>query len=214
MEGDATAIEWDDETFEQALERVRTQGTIDAKGMRISREQLERILDAAPEDRDHPGRSLFKHASFEEATFQGGASFGGARFVHVAFDRARFAGTPDFMGATFEKGVSFSEASAEFGHFDFAHFGAGTRFDRMRIARGARFDRARFGDDTRFRQTEFGAARFLHAQFGEVAFQGASFGEASFAGSAFAGRPNFRARRSDRPALSGRASRVRPHSTR
>jgi len=235
MEGPSTATEWDDDEFERVLARLETEGRIEAVAKRISAEHLERILDAAPEDRDHPGRSLFKDASFEEATFQGGASFdgasfqgytsfreasfqgdaqfddttfqagaefagasfeggasfGGARFVHVAFDRARFAHTADFMGATFENGVSFSEASAEYGHFDFAHFGAGTRFDRMRIARGARFDRARFGDDTRFRQTEFGAARFLHAQFGEVAFQGASFGEASFAGSAFAGQAQF-----------------------
>jgi len=43
----ATAIEWDDETFERVLERLSTGGTIDAAGVRISPERLASIAGGA-----------------------------------------------------------------------------------------------------------------------------------------------------------------------
>jgi hypothetical protein len=66
--------EWEKHAFEQALERLRTEGTIEADGTRISSERLARILEAAPEDPDRPGRPLFKQASFVDVTFGGPAS--------------------------------------------------------------------------------------------------------------------------------------------
>jgi hypothetical protein len=57
IEDTVTAIEWDDDTFERILERLATEGTIDATGARISSERLARILEEAPEDPDRPRSS-------------------------------------------------------------------------------------------------------------------------------------------------------------
>ncbi len=88
----ATPIEWDDETFKRALERVRTEGTINAAGVCISRERLVSILQAAPRDPHPDGRPMLHGADFFRATFEGDANFREATFCGDASLRGQFSG--------------------------------------------------------------------------------------------------------------------------
>ena len=199
----ATAIEWDDDTFERILERLRAEGRIDAAGVRISPERLARIMKTAPQDPDRPGRPLLTEASFEQATFAGDASFDGASFQGLtSFEGASFEGVASFHGATFQ-GASFHAAKfqgyASFNGASFSHAG----FDRARFAgtadfigasfergvsfheasaEGALFDFAQFGAGTRFDYMRVArGGRFDRARFGDDArFRETWFGTARF----------------------------------
>jgi uncharacterized protein YjbI with pentapeptide repeats len=140
---------------------------LDAHEVRLSSEDLARILQAAPSGDRGP---VLQHADFHGATFTGAADFRGARFVGDAnFAGARFAGDAHFDGAQF-----FGDA-----HFDGAQFSG-----------DAHFDRARFSGEADFRKVQFAAEADLRkltctrrARFDEVRFSGqARFGSARFAG--------------------------------
>jgi hypothetical protein len=167
----------------QALERLHDTGQLDARGVPITKELLQRLLAAAPKsDHGRPaltnprfdkaifkGKATFKGgpgfygtsfkgtASFGGATFEGDASFGGATFEGDAgFYGAIFEGTAAFHGATF-KGKAW---------FDGATFKGEARFVEARFQRDAEFDRAIFHGDAWFNRVRVNHdAYFLEATF-------------------------------------------------
>jgi hypothetical protein len=197
------AIEWGEATFQAALERVAAEGVIDARGVRLSSDQLRQLLDAAPEDPQHPGRRLLREADFFEATFKRRP---GHEAVHPEEDARETprpataaggrvdvssvrpvpiepSGDPDFREATFES-VSFIGATFE-GN---AAFGGAT------FGGDAAFHGATFGGDAAFRRATFGGdALFVGATFsGDAAFSDATFGgDAGFSGATFSGDAEF-----------------------
>jgi len=135
----APAIEWDEAQFESVLERLVSEGTIDASGVRISAQQLERLVEAAPRDPDCSARSLLKDANFEKATFTGAARFVGATFSGAArFGGATFTGDAWFEGATFTGDAWFGAAT-----FTGAARFVGATFSGDAWFEGATFERAR-----------------------------------------------------------------------
>ena len=164
----APAIEWDEAQFESVLERLVSEGTIDASGVRISAQQLERLVEAAPRDPDCSARSLLKDANFEKATFTGAARFVGATFSGAArFGGATFTGDAWFEGATFTGDAWFGAAT-----FTGAAWFVGATFTGA-----ASFEKATFTGAAWFGWAAFsGAARFGGATFtGDAWFVGATF---------------------------------------
>jgi hypothetical protein len=49
----AVALDWDEPTFEAALKQA-AKGIIDAAGVRLSADQLWRLIDVIPKDEEHP----------------------------------------------------------------------------------------------------------------------------------------------------------------
>ena len=162
----AHAAEQDPPALEAELKRIGEEGTIDARGVRLSAELLERILDAAPHQ-DH--RQALKAAQFDRVIFQGEAGFDGVIFRgRAGFDGATFQGRAGFDGATFQREAAFAAASF--------HGRAG-------------FDRATFRGEAVFLWATFRA----RAGFDGARFQGeAGFGGATFRGEAGFGRATFR----------------------
>ncbi|MEU4295058.1 hypothetical protein AB0E63_43130 [Kribbella sp. NPDC026596] len=76
----------------EALLLVRETGTIDVRGVPITRELLKQVLDACPRGSD--GQAVV-HARFGYATFTGDASFGEAIFEATSTDYV-----PDFGEGT------------------------------------------------------------------------------------------------------------------
>jgi uncharacterized protein YjbI with pentapeptide repeats len=187
---EANAIEWDDAMFNAALERA-AEGVIDARGVRLSSDQLGRLLDAAPKDPQYPARRLLRHADFVRATFSGDADFYGASFGGVAgFGGATFSGDADFNGASF-KGADFDRAifSGVAGFYG-ASFSGAADFDGATFSGYAGFVGATFSRNADFLGATFsGNAGFLGATFsGNAGFLGASFsGYADFAAASFSG---------------------------
>ena len=197
------ATEWNEAEFHSVLVRLEAEGTVDARRVRISPQQLERILEAAPRDPDRGDRPMLRGANFHGATFTGGASFDGATFTGDAwFGGATFTGDAWFGGATFT-GASFDGTTftgdARFGG---ATFTGGASFDGTTFTGDASFGRATFTGDARFGRATFtGDAWFDGATFtGGAWFDGATFtgdawfGRATFTGDAWFGRATFRSR--------------------
>jgi uncharacterized protein YjbI with pentapeptide repeats len=191
----ADAIEWDEAAFDAALKRVAADGAIDARGVRLSADQLRRLLDAAPEDPQRPGRRLLHVADFSGATFSGDADFIGATFGGTAdfgratfggtFGRATFGGTADFSGATFGDYADFSGATFG-GRADFrgASFGGRADFREAGFGGIANFGGASFSGDASFPSTIFsGDALFEGVTFAwRASFKDSVFAKATFAG--------------------------------
>ena len=183
MQGADTAIEWDEQTFELVLEQLRSDGTISATNVRISAEELARILEAAREDPADPGRRLFngnvdfRHAIFERPVAQ--------------FSRVTFEGFAAFDDATFEGGAHFRNATFNgpetiegFGGFQGARFKGDAWFEHATFNCGAPFDGATFEGDANFMFSTFTG----HARFGGAAFErGAAFYNATFEDQTFDG---------------------------
>ncbi|MDX6676929.1 MAG: hypothetical protein QOE31_981 [Solirubrobacteraceae bacterium] len=191
--------EWDDEDFERALNVAEQERRIDASGVRVSAQQLSRLLAALPQETPGGPRHLADAvcrgtrfadgARFDRLRIGGTATFEGARFDGVAdfrqvefhgdaqFDRAWFRGGCDFAGAVFAGRAEFRDAqffaprqvSSE--SIPVASF-AGASF-----AREATFDRARFHRDAIFSEAEF----VKNIAFAAVRVMR----DASFAGAAF-----------------------------
>jgi len=141
--------------MDAALKRLGEDGQLDARGVPITPELLERLLTSAPHD-DH-GQAVLTDARFGGATFQNDAWFAGVTFQ----------GRAGFGGATFQEGAWFVEVTFQ----DDAWF------------LGATFQRdAQFGWATFQRDAEFGGATFQGgAWFEGVTFKDA----ASFVGATF-----------------------------
>jgi uncharacterized protein YjbI with pentapeptide repeats len=170
-------------------------GDLDARGVTLDTDRLDRILAGFREDRGQP--ALVRNAHFEGARFLGDASFRGVRFAGDArFGGAAFSGDGSFEDCVFEGVAAFEEAlfsgrgdftGASFGEasFDDARFTADALFRGARFAGGGGFARIVVGGDA-----DFGGARFDE----DAWFPGARFdrmaalGEAVFgAGAVFVG---------------------------
>ena len=144
--------EWDDKTFKRVLKQVRTEGRIDANGLRISSERLKRILEAAPQDPDDPERSLLRRASFVAVTFEGAASFGGVTFQEGAtFYEATFQGAAWFRKVTFGRQTVLRDAS----------FQRDASFVQSTFQGDTIFDGATFQGEASFLESTFEGARDL-----------------------------------------------------
>jgi hypothetical protein len=161
-----------------ALEQIASDGAVDARGVEIGGELLQRILDALPrtsggrprfEQADFQGAAFDDHAKFYVATFQGDAQFDGATFqAGAGFEGAIFEGAALFNVATFQGDA----------RFDGATFQGDTRFEGAIFEGAAGFSRANFGGDAGFREATFqGYAGFCGAIFKrDAAFGRATFG--------------------------------------
>jgi Pentapeptide repeats (9 copies) len=166
----------DRDALQTELDRLRDSDTVDARGVVISAELLQGLLDTLPH-RDN--ERVFTVARFERATFQGNALFAWAHFQGVAefagvtfqsgarFDRATFQGKAEFAGVTFQGETVFERATfekeAEFNNatfqgnakFDWARFQNPALFEGASFQRRAGFDGATFRDRAVFDRASF-----------------------------------------------------------
>jgi uncharacterized protein YjbI with pentapeptide repeats len=154
--------------LDPALKRLGEDGRLDARGVPITQELLERLLAAAPQD-DH-GHTLLMGAQFDIATFRGDAVFLGAIFKgDASFHRAVFQGDALFHVVTFRWMAVFREAA----------FRGDAMFRGATFQSDARFERATFQGEARFDSATFqGAADFTRATFHDIAwfgYDGATF---------------------------------------
>jgi hypothetical protein len=87
---------WSEEEWDRALTAIRTDGTIDGRGVTFSEEEVKRLVEAAPIEL---GRPLVTTAHFEGATFGDGVRFKAAFEKSALFDHASFQGNASFSGA-------------------------------------------------------------------------------------------------------------------
>ena len=176
-----------------ALKLIGETGVIDARGVSITEDLLERVLAAAPRGED--GKPSLQGSRFDWATFSGDAEFDEVTFSGDAvFDGATFEGSAEFGDATFTGNAQFFQAA----------FVGGARFDGATFTGGAGFIRAIFRGGDQFPGGSFvvatfkgvcwftgatlsGGADFSGATFESmVALNGATFtGAASFSGAKF-----------------------------
>lgn len=206
--GHASASEVD-----AAIDQVRATAIIDARGVEVSEQLLERLLGAAPKSRN--GDSQLAQARFDQATFPGSSVFNGVAVTgHAVFSGATFANIAVFRGATFVgatifTGTTFSGDAV----FESATIGGAT-FSKATFTGKARFGGATFTADARFDQTTFlGGARFggatftADARFDRAVFSSiASFGGTSFSKNALFLKASFKGdARFDRTTFAGKA---------
>jgi uncharacterized protein YjbI with pentapeptide repeats len=159
------------------LKRLAEEGTIDARGVTISAELLNRILGAAPHDEQQPHRPRLNQVAFDGAAFGDDASFGGVIFGPIQFGGATFGDRTQFDGVTFADGAGFRDVT----------FGDGAWFVAATFGEAAWFAGATFGDDALFTGVTFADAALFYdatfgdrAQFDRVTFAGALFNDATF----------------------------------
>jgi uncharacterized protein YjbI with pentapeptide repeats len=205
----AHAAEHARDHFDAALKRIGATGTVDARGVVISADLLERLLDAAPRKGDE---AAVKAAQFDQATFVEGRAWfsdvtfeGRARFNEATFeDQAVFAevtfeGEAGFNKATFKDEALFAAAFKGEARFDEATFKDAALFGKRTFEGEAVFDRATFEGEASFREAifrrkaEFDGATFQgDAEFAGATFQNtAKFNEATFDGAAQFERATF-----------------------
>jgi uncharacterized protein YjbI with pentapeptide repeats len=198
--GDRCLAHADSKDRDAELKRFAEEGSLDARGVRISAELLKRILDAAPRDEDLPNRSRLHGVQFDGAIIGDGAWFHGASFGDGAvFDGVTFGSGADFRYVTFGDGASFKDASfgdaamfheVTFGYhtlFGNTTFGDDAKFLDVTFGDAADFGRVTFGDGANFRNVFDSRASFGHATFGDWAwFAWVTFGDlASFHNATF-----------------------------
>src|SRR6266567_2782962 len=198
----------DRQDLDAELKQLAEEGTIDARGVTISAELLNRILGAAPHDEQQPHRPRLNQVAFDGATFGDRASFSGTIFGDsIRLDGATFGDRIQFDGVTFGDGAGFEHVTFGDGAwFTGVTFGDGAWFADVTFGDGAWFNRvtfgdlalfsddATFGDRARFTGVTFGdGALFKDATFGEDAgFEHVTFGEdARFDGATFGDRARF-----------------------
>jgi hypothetical protein len=94
----AHVAEQDPAALDAELKRICIEGTVNARGVRLSNGLLNRLLDAAPQEN---GRPILNTARFDGATFVDDAVFDGVTFRGDAgFDRTIFQGDARFERAT------------------------------------------------------------------------------------------------------------------
>lgn len=188
--------------LETALTTIGRDGNVDVRGVAVSGDLLQRILDALPrtpeghprfQQADFRDATFKEHARFVEATFQGDAWFDRAAFESAAFGGATFGGYAWFEGATFGGEVAFAGATFnEDAGFRETVFGEYAGFDGATFRGKVSFGQATFQDNAGFHGATFkGAAAFDgatfegNASFREATFEAeAQFGEATFKGDA------------------------------
>jgi uncharacterized protein YjbI with pentapeptide repeats len=194
----------DNDLFEAELRRINEHGVIDARGLWLTADLLDRIVAAARNSRGHTilrdarfDRATFDCvARFNELTFEGEANFGAAVFKYgVQFYGTNFKSIVRFQDATFDFEALFEEAV-----FNDALLFHGVEFQRASFRRTtfkrlAGFFWARFKSLVTFDEATFkGAARFEGSKFGDDAwFKKTAFqDEAEFLGSTFGSGAHFK----------------------
>jgi uncharacterized protein YjbI with pentapeptide repeats len=170
----------DERHWDVALERLRKDGHVDARGVKIDTALLEQILSAAPSKAERP---VFRDALFDYATFTATAKF-----------LATFKGRTSFFGATFEGGAGFTLATFEDeAWFREANFKEGAEFGGARFKGAAWFLKATFQGETEFRAATFDqSARFDQATFeGAAGFRDVTFHWVVFSQATFKDRAGF-----------------------
>lgn len=166
-----------------ALRLLGEGGDLDARGVSVTEELLQRFLAAAPHD-EH-GDAVLTDADFSRATFLSTATFAGCVFRGDAlFDGATFKDDAQFGQATFKQTAWFAEATFLDAWFSSATFSG-----------DAVFSGATFKDDSGFASAIFEhIAWFNFATFKHVArFDDATFKDATrFEKSRFRGTVDFR----------------------
>jgi uncharacterized protein YjbI with pentapeptide repeats len=183
-----TCRDWDDQDREAALNRA-AEGIIKEQGSCLNADQLNQLLEAAPEDDERPGRRKLGAAAFCKVTFT----------EDVDFRQTTFTGGANFTDVTFRGRACFADA----------RFGGNARFERVMFKRQADFRDTTWVGDVRFVdataqqvildgaifdrratlhidanclsavRTEFRAGTDIVAQSAEITFQDAIFGDAS-----------------------------------
>jgi uncharacterized protein YjbI with pentapeptide repeats len=208
---EAEATEWDEATFDAALERVAVEGVVDAQNVRLNSDQLRRLLDAAPKEPGHypaPDRHLLHDVDFRSATFSGDASFAQTKLTGGAnFGGASFRGSADFPGATFSGDAIFSKACfSGDASFYLADFSGAAYFGEATFSGDASFHASFSGD------ANFGGATFTgDASFARARFTGsADFPRTTFSGGAYFGEATFKSGASYKGATFERARELGP----
>jgi uncharacterized protein YjbI with pentapeptide repeats len=203
----------DGQDRELALTKVREGLALDARGVVVSSELLERIIAAAA--CDARGSPRLKNVRFERATFDAAVRFDGVtfdgetRFTEATFnqragfggavlnDRAGFGGAifrsgAAFDGVIFRGGAAFSGVTFEGGAgFSGATFRGMAAFGETTFKGGTWFDSVRFVQQAKFHGTTFkGEAGFHRAIFE----RGAGFDRATFLREAKFGQTTFKER--------------------
>lgn len=180
--------------LDQLLARLGRGATLDARGVIIDEQLLQRILRGAP--RGDCGRPRLRKARFDRATFPVPARFDAVVFERdTSFDGATFAADASFVEARFDGHVRFAKAAfTGRARFDDASFAGQAWFAATSFAKEVSFERARFGGVTWFGTARFAAdVDFSNATFaGDVSFSRAEFGcHTFFTGAAFDGEAVF-----------------------
>ena len=164
----------DERHLDVALERLRKDGHVDARGVKIDAALLEQILSAAPPEADRP---VFQGALFDHATFTATARFIATFKGRTGFYGATFEGLANFAMATFEDDAWFREATfKEEARFGGARFKGDAWFLMARFQGEAAFRAATFEQSARFDEATFeGAAEFRDVTFHPVIFSRATF---------------------------------------
>lgn len=203
-----------------ALAAIGRDRDVDARGVAISSQLLQRILDVvreAPNGLPRFGRVDFQEATFEDARFDDAiferealfnrATFkgNGARFVRATFeggaefDEATFHGNASFDSVTFNGDARFAARFEWDAWFQGATFRRMARFHGANFKANARLERATFKDEASFSDVAFHA----DAWFSQVTFErdawlqtatfqeDAWFDEATFQGNALCGWATF-----------------------
>jgi hypothetical protein len=97
--GDKCWAHAEQEQLDAALKQVAEEGRVDARGVPLTADLLERMLAVAP--RDDQGRPVLSTVRFDQARFQGEAGFATASFQDEAW----------FTGATFQGEARFDLAT-------------------------------------------------------------------------------------------------------
>lgn len=191
----------EDAELEAAVNRWRLGKPLDARGLTISSEGLERLLrtlvqatksQSKPLDPDQsacfPGTVLFDGAHFDgPADFSGVIFNGPASFDHAVFEgyadfrRTEFGDHADFDNAEFQDGVSFRGAifNDHAGFQRAAILGRSASFISVKFRSYVDFELARFDADVELKEATFQLARTLgpFSVAGHVEFDGCVFDE-------------------------------------
>lgn len=161
----------------EAIDKIREQGVIDARGVTISVELLNQILAAVaigPAKSPTLNSAAFNHAVFEDnvdfggVVFENGATFYNARFNGTAnFINARFRGQARFSQTIFVGRVWFSRATFhDEAWFGLTTFKENAWFERTTFQRRSWFGWSVFHDDATFVRARFvGKAGFTETTF-------------------------------------------------
>jgi uncharacterized protein YjbI with pentapeptide repeats len=188
----AHAAEQASSAFDAELKRIGAEGTVDARGVVVSTELLERLLAAAPR-RDN--RPTFTAARFDRATFRNQTGFEGVTFRDgFEFSGATFQDRAGFSRATFHGAAALIRSGVAEAGFVGATFQGEAGFNEVTFQGAANFRKASFWGDSLFVKATFqGAASFVVASFqGAAVCDVATFhGPARYYGANFQGVARF-----------------------
>ncbi len=120
----------DDSDLDAALKRLGEDGRVDARGVPVTTELLQRLLAAVP--KDERGHVVLTDPRFDRAVFHGDAVFDTATFRGTAvFQEAAFQDAAQFLGATFASDATFGMAT-----FRGVAWFSQANFHRRRVPRG------------------------------------------------------------------------------